>query len=64
MAAANHGALEHVEGGEKGGGAVALAIIGHRSGLVWLERQPSLGAVERLDLGASRLPRANPKLFT
>ncbi len=43
-------AFEHVEGGEQGGGAVALVIVGHRGAAPFLHRQPGLGAVERLDL--------------
>ena len=50
-AAADHGALEHVERGEQGGGAVALVVVGQRAGLAWLDRQTRLGAIERLDLG-------------
>ncbi len=49
-AAANHGALEHVERGEQGGGAVALVVVRHGPGFARLERQARLGAVERLDL--------------
>ena len=44
-------AVENVEGGEQGGGAVALVIVGHRLAFAGLERQAGLGAVERLDLG-------------
>jgi len=50
-AAADHGALEHVERGEQGGGAVALVVVGHSPGLARLERQPRLGAIEGLNLG-------------
>ena len=43
-------AVEHVERGEQGGGAVALVVVGHRAGAAGLHRQARLGAVERLDL--------------
>src|SRR6516162_48336 len=43
-------AVEDVEGGEQGCGAVALVIMGHRAATAALHRQPGLGAVERLDL--------------
>ena len=49
-AAAEHGAVEDVEGGEQGGGAVALVVVGHGAALAGLDRQAGLGAVERLDL--------------
>ena len=49
-AAADHGAVEHVEGGEQGGRAVALVVVGHGAAATGLDRQPGLGAVERLDL--------------
>ena len=49
-ASAEHRAVEHVEGGEQGGGAVSLVIVGHGAALAGLERQAGLGAVERLDL--------------
>ena len=49
-AAAEHGAVEHVEGGEQGGRAVPLVVVGHRAALAGLDRQAGLGAVERLDL--------------
>ena len=32
-AAPDQGALEHVEGGEQRGRAVALVVVGHRAGL-------------------------------
>src|SRR5215211_2885063 len=38
----------HVEGGEQGGGAVALVVMGHGAGAAFLEGQAGLGAVERL----------------
>ena len=43
-------ALEHVERGKQSGGAVALVVMRHRAGSPLLQRQPRLGAVERLDL--------------
>ena len=49
-AAADDRAVEHVEGGEQGGRAVALVVVGHGPALAGLERQAGLGAVERLDL--------------
>ena len=41
----------HVQRGEERGGAVALVVVGHRGSAPFLERQPGLGPVERLDLG-------------
>jgi hypothetical protein len=49
-AAAEDGAVEDVEGGEQGGGAIALIGVGHGAAFSGLERQAGLGAVERLDL--------------
>ena len=49
-AAADHGAVEHVERGEQRRGAVALVVVGHGAGAALLHRQAGLGAVERLDL--------------
>src|SRR5437899_11574140 len=48
--AADHGAVEHAEGGEQGGGAVAQVVVRHGLAAPELDRQPELGAVERLDL--------------
>src|SRR5665213_2213832 len=48
--AADDGAVEHVERGEQGRGAVPLVIVGHRSGTPFLHGKARLGAVERLDL--------------
>jgi len=42
--------FEYVEGGEQRCCAVALEVVGHRSGTTLLHRQARLGAVERLDL--------------
>jgi hypothetical protein len=46
-----HRPVEHVQGGEEGGGAVALVVVGHRRASARLGGQPRLGAVEGLDLG-------------
>jgi len=43
-------AVQHVEGSEQRGRAVALVIMRHRAGAAALHRQARLGAVERLDL--------------
>ena len=43
-------AFEDIEGGEQGGGAVALVIVRHRAASPFLDRQPRLGAVQCLDL--------------
>lgn len=48
-AASDDGAVKDVEGGEQGGGAVALVVVGHGAAFPGLERQARLGAVERLD---------------
>lgn len=50
-AAADHRTVEDVEGGEQRGGPMALVVVSHGAALAGLERQPRLGAVERLDLG-------------
>src|SRR3954464_2333684 len=49
-AAPEDGAVEDVKGGEQGGGAVALVIMGHGAGAALLQRQAGLSAVKRLDL--------------
>ena len=49
-AAADHGAVEDVEGGEQGGGAVALVVVGHGAALAGFQRQTGLGAIKGLDL--------------
>ena len=49
-AATDHRAVENVEGGEQGGGAIALVIVGHRFAFAGFERQAGLGTIERLDL--------------
>ena len=43
-------ALQDVEGGEQGGGAVALVVVGHGGAASLLHRQAGLGAIEGLDL--------------
>jgi hypothetical protein len=48
--AADDGAIENVEGGEQGGGAVSLVVMGHRSGAARFQGQARLSTVERLDL--------------
>ena len=48
--AADDGAVEHAERSEQGGRAVPLVIVCHRLTTPRLDRQPRLGAVERLDL--------------
>jgi hypothetical protein len=45
-----HGAVEHVERREQGGGAVALVVVGRGRRSALLYRQPGLGALEGLDL--------------
>ena len=48
--AAHHRAVEHVERGEQGRRAVSLVVMGHGPGVALLQRQPRLGAIERLNL--------------
>src|SRR5438309_11260512 len=43
-------AFKDVEGGEQGGGTVALVVVCHRGAAPLLHRQPGLGTIERLDL--------------
>ncbi len=50
-ALAQHRAVEHVERGEQGCGAVADVVVGRGRRLPLLRRQARLGAVERLNLG-------------
>ena len=47
---ADHGAVEHVEGGKQRGRAVPLVVVGHGAEPSLLHGQAGLGAVERLDL--------------
>ena len=49
-AAAQHRAVQNVEGGEQRRGSVALIIMGHGRAFARLQRQARLRAVERLDL--------------
>jgi len=49
-AAAEHGAVEHAEGGEQRGDPVPQIVVGHGPGLAGLQRQTGLRAIERLDL--------------
>ena len=49
-AAADDLAFEDIQGGEHGGGAVALVIVGHGGATSFLHRQTGLGAIEGLDL--------------
>ena len=49
-ALADHRAVEDVERGEQGGGAMALVVVGHGAEAAGVHRQARLGAVERLDL--------------
>jgi len=49
-AAADDLALEHVEGGEQHGRAVALVVVGHCPATTGLQRQARLRSVECLDL--------------
>ena len=49
-AAAQHGAVANIEGGEQSRHAIALMIVGHGAASARLERQPRLCTVERLDL--------------
>ena len=53
-AAADDLAFQDVEGGEQGGRAVALVVVGHGPGPPLLHRQARLGAVQGLDLATSR----------
>ncbi len=50
QASADHCPGQHVEGGEQGGGAVALVVVGHRGGAALRHRQRRLGPVQGLDL--------------
>src|SRR5262245_65867004 len=46
----DNSAIEHVEGGEQRGGAVALVVMRHSTGAARLDRQAGLSGVEGLDL--------------
>ena len=47
---ANHFAIQHAQSRKEGRRAVAFVIVSHRAAAALLERQPWLGAVQRLDL--------------
>ena len=49
-AAPDDAAVEDIEGGEQGGGAVPLVVVGHGAALARLQRQARLRAVEGLNL--------------
>jgi hypothetical protein len=49
-AAAVHDAVEGIEGGEQGDGAVPFVVVPQGSALAGFHREPRLGAVERPDL--------------
>src|SRR5260370_2536903 len=49
-AAADYGAVEDVEGGKQGGGAVTLVVVGHGAAFAGLHGQARPGAVARLHL--------------
>ena len=40
--AADHRAVEDIQGGKQRGGAMALVIMGHRAGAALLQRKPRL----------------------
>src|SRR5271167_2693515 len=40
-------AFQDIQGGEQGGGTVALVVVGHRGAASFLHRQTGLGAIER-----------------
>lgn len=42
-AATDHGAVQDIESGEQGGGAVALVVMGHGPAFARLQRQAGLG---------------------
>src|SRR3954453_2781383 len=56
-AAADDGAIEHVQGGEQGRGAVPLVVVRHGACTTTLQRQPWLGAGAP-GSGSSRPPPA------
>ena len=49
-AVADDGAIEHVEGGEQRGGAMAFVVMSEGAAAALLQRQAGLGAVKGLDL--------------
>jgi hypothetical protein len=50
MQRADHRAFQDVESGEQSGGAVPDVVVGHRAATALFQRQPWLGAIERLNL--------------
>src|SRR5262245_20398213 len=52
-ALADHRAVQDVERGEQGGGAVPDIVVGDRAGPTLLHRQSRLGAIQRLNLAFS-----------
>ena len=51
-------AVEHVEGGEQGGGAVALVVVGHGAGAALLHAAGRAGCGRAPGSGSSRRPTA------
>lgn len=49
MTRADDGALQHIERGEQGGGAVPFVVVGHRAGAARFHRQAGLRSWQRLD---------------
>jgi hypothetical protein len=43
-------AFEDIQGGEQGGGTMALVVVGHGGAASFFHRQTGLGAIEGLDL--------------
>src|SRR4029078_11944997 len=60
-AGADHLAVEHAQCREQVGRAIAFVVMGDGAGTSLLDRQPRLGAVERLDL-ALLVARKNQRL--
>ena len=50
LALCKHFAIEHVEGGEQGGGAVAIIIVRYAFEVTQAHRQQRLGPLQRLHL--------------
>ena len=47
---ADHLAVQYAERGKQRGGAITLVIVRHRAAAAFLERQPRLSPIQRLDL--------------
>src|SRR6478672_281139 len=47
-------AVKHIQGCEQRGCAMALVVVGHRTGTPLLHRQARLGTIESLDLATAR----------